>query len=125
MTSLSAAAVEAARDAGAVEALSRLTRSSPSADARDAAVQALRNFSAPPTSGNTGPQSMRPQIDGEVDLGGAVYVPGGTGSSQDAGSKSQWYTQYPVWGSGVATRGIGGQQMPWAVKDHRGRLLQG
>jgi hypothetical protein len=61
-----------------------------------------------------------------VDLGGArTYVPGGIGSTQDVGAKSQWYTQYPSWSSGVATRGIGGHQMPWAVRDHRGRLLQG
>lgn len=129
-TSASALALDAAREAGAVEALTHWTSSSPTADLRDAATAALANFSAAPASGNTGPRAMTwgAGRDGgvpEVDLGGSIYVPSGTGSSQDAGTKSQWYTQYPVWASGVATRGIGGHAMPWAVKDHRGRLLQG
>ena len=53
VTSASRAALEEARDAGAVEALTHLTRASPSADAKDAAVEALRNFSAPPVRGVT------------------------------------------------------------------------
>jgi hypothetical protein len=64
-------------------------------------------------------------VPGMLDTSGAVYIPGGIGSTQDPGKRSQWYTQYPSWQSGVSTRGIGGAQMPWAVKDHMGRLLQG
>ena len=129
VTTASSAALEAARDSGAIDVLAHLTRASPSPDARDAAREALSNFASPPARGNVGPLSMTGGGGGgggeRIDLSGSVYVPGGTGSSQDAGGKSQWYTQYPVWSTGVATRGIGGQQMPWAVKDHRGRLLQG
>ena len=62
VTSASRAALEEARDAGAVEALTHLTRASPSADAKDAAVEALRNFSAPPVRGVT------PRVGGPIAL---------------------------------------------------------